>query len=349
MKRKIRVALIGIGNAASALVQGATYYSQDRRRSGLWHEVVGGCRPSDIEFVDAYDIDSRKIGLDLSEAIHAPPNALSKYLAVPKLGVPVKPGFLLDPLPQILRSSITLPNDVSTEASPALDGGVDVVVNLISSGLSRTSETYARRAAEGGACFVNATPSPIATKETLVSEFQRRRLVVVGDDLLSQFGGTAFHKGILDFMNRRGIRVRRSYQLDVGGGTETLNTIDEFIRADKRKMKTEAIASELPYGFETVAGTTDYVDYLGNTRTSYFWIEGDNFLGSTVKVDVYLKTSDGPNAGNILFDVIRAAKAAKDAGQSGAPPEICAYGFKKTPVVLKLHDAVTDFSKKYLA
>ncbi|MCP8303925.1 MAG: L-myo-inositol-1-phosphate synthase [archaeon] len=349
MSDKIKVALIGVGNSACTLTQGMGYYSEDDSRNGLWHKVVGGYRVKDLELVGAFDVDSKKIGLDLSEAIFSKPNVAEKYLDLKPLNVEVKRGILYDEFPHHLKNSLDVDAGEPDDIVDALKSSkADVLVNLILSGLDRTSKAYAEIAIESKCCFINATPSPIASDKAFVEEFKEADLVVAGDDLMSQFGGTAFHKGVLDFMHGRGIKITRSYQLDVGGGTETLNTLDEDIKFMKREMKTRAISMELPYEFETVTGTTDYVDYMRNKRTSYYWIQGDGFLGSPIMVDIYLRTSDGPNAGNILLDVIRAVKVAKDRGEFGAPSEICGYGFKNTLKPVKLKDAHQNFSLRYI-
>ncbi|MEM3437322.1 MAG: hypothetical protein QXP55_02145 [Nitrososphaerales archaeon] len=349
MSSKIRVALIGIGNCACSLIQGIIYYSENEFKNGLWHRLIGDYKVSDIEIVEAFDIDANKIGLDLSEAIFSKPNVAKKYLDVNPLNVKVRKGFLYDELSHHLKNSFKIDNSEPCDMVDVLkDSKVDVLVNLISSGLDKTSKFYAEVAIEAGCCFINATPSLIASDLSIAKKFEEKNLVVAGDDLMSQFGGTAFHKGILDFMHSRGIRVIKSYQLDVGGGVETYNTLNEDVKFMKRNMKTKAISIELPYEFETVAGTTDYVDYMQNDRTSYYWIQGEGFLGSSVGIDIYLRTSDGPNAGNILLDVIRAVKVAKDEGNFGAPMDICGYGFKHPPKNIKLKDAYQNFISRYI-
>ncbi|MCP8311749.1 MAG: hypothetical protein L6M37_02200 [Candidatus Methylarchaceae archaeon HK02M1] len=350
MSDKIKVALVGVGNSACTLTQGISYYGEDDSRDGLWHKVVGGYRAKNIELVGAFDIDSKKIGLDLSDAIFSKPNVAEKYLDLKPLNVKVKKGILHDELPYHVKKSLDVDAGEPDDIVDVLKSSrAEVLVNLILSGLDRTSKAYAEIAIESKCCFINATPSPIAFDRAFVEKFKEANLVVAGDDLMSQFGGTAFHKGALDFMDSRGIKITRSYQLDVGGGIETLNTLDEDIKFMKREMKTRAISMELPYKFETVTGTTDYVDYMKNKRTSYYWIQGDGFLGSPIMVDIYLRTSDGPNAGNILLDVIRAVKVAKDKGDFGAPFEICGYGFKNTLKPVKLNDAYQNFALKYIS
>jgi myo-inositol-1-phosphate synthase len=347
MKRKVRISIVGIGNSASYFLRGMKYYADNDNRSGLWHPSVGGYRVSDLEVVSAYDVDSNKIGLDLSNAIKSNKNTKDDQLT--RMDIPVLPGILKDSLPVSVAKVISLQGGLVDDIADTLEkSGANVVLNLISSGLIESSKAYAEASLKAGCCFINATPTFIASDAELVKKFIKQKLVVAGDDLMSQFGGTVFHKGIVGFMDQRGMKVEKSYQLDVGGGTETLNTIDEDIRAAKRKIKTTAISAEAPYDFRTVAGTTDYVDYLNDNRTSYFWIEGKGFLNSNVKIDIYLRTNDGSNAGNVLLDVVRAVYAAKERGDFGSPMEICGYGFKHPPTLLKLPQAFKMFEEKHL-
>jgi myo-inositol-1-phosphate synthase len=219
------------------------------------------------------------------------------------------------------------------------------VLNLISSGMDKTSTEYAKAALLADASFVNATPAKIANSP-LVAKFAQKRLVLAGDDLLSQFGGTAFHKGMIDFMVERGVHVSKSYQLDVGGSEETKRTMDERIKMLKRGMKTGAIGMEAPYEFESVAGTTEYTDFLGDSRNSYYWMSSEGFLGSKIIMDLMLRTSDGANAGNVLLDVVRAASA-RGASAKKATDVINAYGFKNPPRKAKIRSAYADFVRAF--
>lgn len=340
VRHEIRVALLGVGNVASALVQ-ALYA---RNPSGVWHETIGGYRTSDIKLVSAFDIDKRKVGKDLSEAIFASPNVGPIFYSVPQTGIIVQPGVVNYEIPRHLTSDSVGTSDF---VSLLKDSSPDIVLNLIPSGMPDTSYDYAKAALKAGCSFINATPVVLASDRNLRSKFGSSKLVLVGDDLMSQFGGTAFHKGILDFMNSRGIAVEKSYQLDVGGGNETLNTINEDVKVSKRDIKTDSISGELPYKFETVAGTTDYVDYMGNNRTSYFWIKARSLFDSEIKIDVYLRTNDGANAGNVLLDVIRAVAKSLRSKRYGSPKEICNYGFKKIEEPTLLRMTHEEFLKKY--
>jgi myo-inositol-1-phosphate synthase len=343
----VKIALAGIGNCASVFLQGLAFYS-DKGTKGLWHPTVAGLKAKDLSVVAAFDIDPRKVGVNLSKAALAPPNVAKRHQNPLRTSVKVSPGVSKGDLAPHLggtRIEKSSPDQITRALE---DSGADVFVNLISSGSDSSSEAYAGAALRAGCAFVNCTPSLVTKNNRLAADFLKDRLPLIGDDLMSQFGGTVFHKGLLSLMVRRGIRVSKSYQLDVGGGSETLNTIDETIKIAKRNLKTSSVASEVPYPFETIAGTTDFVDYMGNNRTSYFWFEGSGFMNSDFLVDVYLRSSDGANAGNILFDVLRATYRAMKIGKLGTVNEICAYGFKSPPKPMRFEEAVAKFSALYL-
>ena len=343
----VKIAVAGVGNLASVLVQGLSFYSGAEKR-GLWHPKVGGLRPSDIRVVAAFDIDQRKVGLELSQAVFAPPNIARRYLALPKVGVAVDPGVSKGDLAPHLKGAKLETAATEDVAKRLEESGAELFINLVSSGSQASSEEYARAALDAGCAFVNCTPALVLKDRKLAAAFPRARLPLVGDDLMCQFGGTVFHKGLLGLMVKRGVKVSKSYQLDVGGGSETLNTIDEGIKMAKRAVKTTAVASEVPYKFETIAGTTDFVDYMGNDRTSYFWFEGTTFMNSDVSVDIYLRSSDGANGGNVLLDVTRATHRAMKSGRLKGVEEICAYGFKSPPVPIRFEEAYARFSKHFV-
>jgi myo-inositol-1-phosphate synthase len=343
----VRIAVAGVGNCAAVFVQGLRHYSGGDTR-GLWHTTVAGLKARDLDVVAAFDIDSRKVGLSLSKAIFASPNVAKKYVDGMKLGLLVSPGISRGDTSPHLRD-VRLSRSGRKEVTQTLkQAKADVLVNLISSGSDPSSEEYALAALDAGCAFVNCTPTLLQKRQKLVAAFARKKLPLVGDDLMSQFGGTVFHKGLLGLMVRRGVKISKSYQLDVGGGSETLNTIDEAIKMAKRTVKTGSVATEVPYQFETVAGTTDFVDYMGNERTSYFWFEGSGFMNSGISVDVYLRSADGANAGNILLDVIRATYRTMKSGRLGTINEICAYGFKAPPKQMHFDEAYTKFAAAYV-
>lgn len=198
MDDKVRIALIGIGNCACSLVQGISYYGEDDSRDGLWHRLVGGYKVSDLEIVEGFDINAKKIGLDLSEAIFSKPNVAKKYFNVEPSNVKIKKGFLYDELSNHLRNSFDVKNGEPYDIINRLKNSkVDVLVNLISSGLDKTSKSYAEVAIKAGCCFINATPSLIASDEIFLGKFKEDNLVVIGDDLMSQFGGRLFIRASL--------------------------------------------------------------------------------------------------------------------------------------------------------
>ncbi len=342
-----KVAIAGVGNCASVFLQGLKFYSGQTSK-GLWHPNVAGLKPRDIEVVAAFDIDARKVGLNLAKAAFVPPNVAKKYVDLGRTSVKVSPGISRGDLAPHLVGAKTEKTRSDQVSRTLEDSSADMFVNLISSGSDASSEEYAEAALRAGCAFVNCTPSPVLKKNKLAAGFLKAKIPLVGDDLMSQFGGTVFHRGLLGFMVKRGIKVAKSYQLDVGGGSETQNTMDESIKAAKRMMKTTSVASEVPYQFETVAGTTDFVDYMGNDRTSYFWFEASGFMNAGITVDVYLRSSDGANAGNVLLDVLRATHRSMKSGKLGTVNEICAYGFKSPPKPMHFDEAYSKFAALYV-
>ncbi|MGQ9479508.1 MAG: hypothetical protein ACUVQ0_05815, partial [Thermoproteota archaeon] len=217
----------------------------------------------------------------------------------------------------------------------------------ISSGLDKTSLAYAEAARRASVSFANATPTIIATNPDVVENFRRKSLIVVGDDLMSQLGGTALHRGILAFLKSRGVKPIRSYQLDVGGGLETLNTMYEDLRDFKKQVKTSSIIEEGEEGWEVVSGTTDYVDFLGSNKVTYIQFTATGFMGSSLVINLNLRSNDGMNAGNVILDIVRAVAKAKEKGLSGNVSVISNYGFKKKLEKKKILEAVAAFEAEY--
>ncbi|MEM3833262.1 MAG: L-myo-inositol-1-phosphate synthase [Thermoprotei archaeon] len=343
---KIRVGLIGVGNAASSFVQGLYYYKNGG--TGLWHEKIGPYKVSDIEIVAAFDVDKRKVGMDLSKAIFSEPNTIKKYADVPNLGVEVLMGHVVEPLSSTLKKVILYSDEKPVDIADVMKSNrVDIVLNLLPAGLDRTSKFYAEMSLKANVAFVNATPSNIVNDEEIVSRCRNLGLPVVGDDLLSQLGGTILHKQILNFLEERGILIESSYQLDAGGSVETLNTMNEDVKQLKRTIKTKTVSSAITQEAEIATGTTDYVPFLSDTRISYLWVKGYGYLGSPIILDIKLRTEDGPNAGNVLLDVTRALKIARDRGLTGPVKPICDYGFKNPPQPhpKNVHMAYEEFIK----
>jgi len=345
---KIKVALIGIGNCASALVQGVYHYRSVEKEAdavGLKHLFLGGYHPRDVEFVSAFDIDTGKVGKDLSEAIFSPPNNTLKFVDAPYLNVPVLKGPVLDGVGDYLKDVVRISESPEVNVAQRLrESGAEVVINLLPSGAVKASQKYADEALKAGCAFVNATPAFIASDAAWDKRYRDAGLPVVGDDLVDQVGATILHKTLLKMLVDRGVRVSETYQLDVGGGTESLDTL-ERTREAKRIVKTKSVETALPYKASVVAGSTDYVDFLENRRDSYFWVKGSYFGGVPMELDIRLNTVDAPNAGSVMFDVIRGTRVALDRGVAGSLLSISAYAFKHPPQMLQLETAEKWFEE----
>jgi myo-inositol-1-phosphate synthase len=344
----VKVALIGVGNCASAFIQGLNYYgkfTKDEECVGLRNPRLGGLTPRDIQVVAAFDVDERKVGKDLAEAIFAEPNNAPKVSDVPSTGVIVSKGPLLDGVGKSAQPFVHVSPEPDANAAEILKSmGAEVVVNLLPSGAAEASKWYAEQALAAGCAFVNATPNFIASDAAWAKRFETAGLPLVGDDLVDQAGSTALHKTLLKLLSMNGVKITETYQLDVGGGTESLDTLDRT-RDAKRTIKTQSVASSLPYKTEVVAGSTDYVDFLQNNRDSYFWISGTYFCNAPFQIDLKFSTVDAPNAGSVLFDVVRAAKLALEKKVKGAVLPVCAYGFKRPPQMMPLETAEKEFTQ----
>ncbi|MEM3578234.1 MAG: inositol-3-phosphate synthase [Candidatus Bathyarchaeia archaeon] len=343
---KIKVAIVGVGNCASALIQGLRYYCNCERAEeslGLRHLFLGGFHPRDIQVVAAFDIDSRKVGTDLAQAIFAHPNNAPKILDVPLTGIMVQKGPVLDGVGEYTKKVIQISSQPEANVKRALEeSGAEVLLNLLPSGAFKASQWYAEQALSAGCAFINATPVFIASDKAWAGKFENAGLPVVGDDLVDQVGATTLHKTLLRLLSMHGVRITETYQLDVGGGTESLDTL-ERTREVKRTVKTRSVEAALPYKAEVVAGSMDYVDFLDNRRDSYFWIRGVYFCGTPMQIDLKLSTIDAPNAGSVLFDVIRAVKISLERGVKGAVLPVCAYAFKNPPKLLPIEEAEKMF------
>jgi myo-inositol-1-phosphate synthase len=343
---KVKVALIGVGNCASAFAQGLQYYGKSAKEEdcvGLRNPRLGGLAPRDIQVVAAFDVDERKVGRDLAEAIFAKPNNAPKVADVPATSVIVSKGPLLDGVGRYTKSVVQISAKPDANVARILkETGAEIVVNLLPSGATSASRWYAEQALAAGCAFVNATPSFIASDAAWAKRFQEAGLPLAGDDLVDQVGSTALHKTLLKLLSENGVKINETYQLDVGGGTESLDTLDRT-REVKRAIKTQSIASSLPYKAEVVAGSTDYVDFLQNKRDSYFWISGVYFCDAPMQIDLKFSTVDAPNAGSVLFDVVRAMKLALNKKMKGAILPVCAYAFKRPPQMMTLEMAEESF------
>jgi myo-inositol-1-phosphate synthase len=345
---KIKVALVGVGNCASALIQGIHYYGNhqtSKESLGLRNLTLGGFHPKDVEIVAAFDIDNRKVGKDLSKAIFAEPNNTPKLAEVPQCNVTVQRGPVSDGIGEYTKRVVQLSEKPEANVTEALkESDTEVVVNLLPSGAVKASHWYAEQALASGCGFINATPNFIASDKTWAQKFEKANSPLAGDDLVDQVGATTLHKTLLGLLSTQGVRITETYQLDVGGGMESLDTL-ERTKDVKRTVKTKSVEAALPYKAEVVAGSTDYVDFLQNRRDSYFWIKGLYFGKVPMQIDLKLSTIDAPNAGSVLLDVIRAMKIALNRRLKGAIFPICAYAFKHPPQQMTLEAAEKMFSE----
>lgn len=333
----INVALVGIGNCASALIQGVHYYQAatgDDPIPGLLHTNFGGYRPSDIRFVTGFDIDARKVGKDLSQAILCEPNNTRIFSKVPTLGVEVMKGNVLDGLGKYVEPIIQVdhtmePVDV---ANVLRAKQVDVLVNYLPVGSDIATKWYAEQALEAGCAFVNCIPSFVASVSSWQKKFEEAKLPVAGDDVMSQIGATVLHKTIAKLLVDRGVMLDESYQLNIGGDTDFLNMLEEERLISKRESKTQAVQALIPYPIPLKIGPSDYIPFLNNTKICYVWIKGKYFGDTPVRIDVKLDVTDAPNSGGVVIDAIRATKLALDRGISGPLTSISAYAFKHPPI-----------------
>jgi len=344
---KIKAALVGVGNCASAFLQGLQYYYKCEKEEeciGLRHLFLGGFHPRDIQIVAAFDIDNRKVGKDLSEAIFALPNNAPKLVNATKSDITVLKGPVLDGVGEYTKNVVQISNQPDVNVASVLkESDAEIVIDLLPSGAVKASQWYAEQALNAGCAFMNATPTFIASDAAWAKRFEEAELPLAGDDLIDQVGATTLHKTLLKLLSMNGVRITETYQLDVGGGTESLDTLGRT-RDVKRTVKTQSVEAALPYKAEVVAGSMDYVDFLQNRRDSYFWIRGVHFCNTPMQIDLKLSVVDAPNAGSTLFDVIRAAKIALDKKLKGAILPICAYAFKHPPQMTPLETAEKMFA-----
>jgi myo-inositol-1-phosphate synthase len=338
MSKKIRVAIIGVGNCASSLIQGVYYYrdaKEDDFIPGIMHPVLGGYHISDIEFVAGVDIDERKVGKDLSEAIFEYPNNTYKFADVPKLNAKVYRGMTHDGIGKYLSGIIKkAPGSTENISKIFKDLGVDVVVNFLPVGSEEATKWYVEQVIDAGAAFVNGIPVFIASSEYWSKRFEEAGLPVLGDDIKSQVGATIVHRVLTQLLIERGVKIERTYQINFGGNTDFLNMLERERLESKKISKTNAVRSLIPYdiGDENIhIGPSDYIPWLKDRKWCYIRIEGSAFGGVPLNIELKLEVWDSPNSAGVMIDAIRCAKIAKDRGLSGAIIEPSAYFFKTPP------------------
>lgn len=338
MTGKISLALVGVGNVSTTLVKGFEFYKNST--VGLWHPKIAGLTLNDFTIVAAYDIDAAKVGKKLSDIVK---NGKTDFG-----NIVIQPGIADDTAPpHITQNGQTKSASYDEFVNSIKSVKPDFIVNLISSGMEKSSERYAKAALDAGCSFFNATAAKTVTDNTRKA-FESKGIIILGDDLMSQFGGTAFHRGMIDFMASRGIYLRKAYQLDVGGNQDTQNTMAEETRERKRQIKTQSIAIESPVPFMSTAGTTEYAEQLGDSRVSYYWMEAGGFLNSPVELDLSLRTNDSTNGCNVIVDTLRAAKKSLSNKDFAKLDIISAYAFKNPSKKMHIRECIKSFEDLFL-
>jgi myo-inositol-1-phosphate synthase len=337
--KKVRVAIIGVGNCASALVQGVHYY-QDAKPDdfvpGLMHVNLGGYHIRDIEFSAAFDIDQNKVGKDLSEAIYTSPNNTYRFANVPPLGVPVHRGMTHDGLGKYLSQIIKkAPGQTENIVNILRNTGTDVVINYLPVGSETATKWYVEQILQAGVGFVNCIPVFIAREKYWQQRFIEQKLPMIGDDIKSQVGATIAHRVMAHLFRERGIRLERTMQLNVGGNTDFYNMLERDRLESKKISKTNAVTSQLDYdlGEDNVhIGPSDYVPWLQDRKWAYIRLEGRTFGDVPLNMELKLEVWDSPNSAGVVIDAIRLVKLALDRGISGTLEGPSAYLMKSPPV-----------------
>ncbi len=354
---KIKVAIIGVGNCASSLVQGIHYYrnaKEGERIAGIMHTNLGGYSIGDIEFSAAIDIDKRKVGKDLAEAIYTYPNNTYKFCSVPKFGVRVLRGMTHDGLGEYLSKIIEkAPGPTADIVGVLKDTKTDMVINYLPVGSEEATKWYVEQVLEAGCGFINCIPVFIARERYWQKRFRQVGLPVIGDDIKSQVGATILHRVLVNLFNDRGVTLERTSQLNVGGNTDFLNMLERKRLASKKVSKTQAVTSQIPYdiGEENIyIGPSDYVAWLKDRKWAHMRVEGRTFGDVPLNIELKLEVWDSPNSAGVVIDAIRCMKLALDNKISGAIREPSSYFMKSPPAQFPdniCREKVEKFIRKY--
>lgn len=335
---KIRVAIVGVGNCASSLVQGVEFYKNAKEGEfipGLMHVRLGGYHVRDVTFTAAFDIDKNKVGKDLSDAIFAKPNNTMKFANVPKLGVQVYRGMTHDGLGKYLSKVIEKHPSHTVDVSHILkETKTDVLLNFLPVGSEFATKWYVEQALDAGCAVVNCIPVFIARERRWREVFEKRGVPIIGDDIKSQVGATIVHRVLTQLFRDRGVKLERTMQLNVGGNTDFLNMLERERLESKKISKTSAVTSILDYKMppENVhIGPSDYVPWLQDRKWAYIRMEGTTFGNVPLNLELKLEVWDSPNSAGVVIDAIRCAKLALDRGIAGALKAPSAYFMKSPP------------------
>ncbi len=356
MSDKVRVAIVGVGNCASSLIQGVYYYQDaqdDDFIPGLMHVNLGGYHIRDVEFVAAFDVDADKVGKDLSEAIFSGQNNTYVFHRPPHIGVEVMRGPTMDGLGYYLKQVIEESPEEPVDVAQVLrDSGADVLINYLPVGSEEATRWYMEQALEAGVAVVNAMPVFIATNPEWQQRFYDAGLPIIGDDIKSQVGATITHRILTRLFEDRGVRIDRTYQLNFGGNTDFLNMLERSRLESKKISKTQAVTSQLtthelpPENIHV--GPSDYVPWLQDRKWAHIRIEGTTFGNVPLNIELKLEVWDSPNSAGVIIDAVRCAKLGLDRGLKGALVAPSAY-FKKSPPIQFTDDVARKKLEDFIA
>lgn len=353
---KINVAIIGVGNCSSSLVQGVHYYREAKENEfvpGLMHVNLGGYHISDINFVAAFDIDKNKVGKDLSEAVFATPNNTFKFSEVPHSGVTVQRGMTHDGLGKYLSQIIQkAPGPTADIVKILKDTKTDVVINYLPVGSEEATKWYIEQVLAAGCGLVNCIPVFIAREKYWQKRFAEKDLPVIGDDIKSQVGATIVHRVLTRTFQDRGVKLERTYQMNFGGNTDFYNMLERDRLESKKISKTNSVTSQLDYKMDPndiYVGPSDYVPWLTDRKFCYIRMEGRTFGDVPLNLELKLEVWDSPNSAGVVIDAIRCCKLALDRGESGELVAPSAYFMKSPPIQYtddQAHNMVEEYIKK---
>ncbi|MFD2648909.1 inositol-3-phosphate synthase [Devosia albogilva] len=336
--KKVRVGIVGVGNCASSLVQGITYYRDadgNEPVPGLMHVNLGGYHVGDIEIASAFDVADTKVGRDVAEAIYAAPNNTHRFADVAPTGVTVKRGRTLDGVGRYLRAVVDESDEPEVDVAEELRrSGTDVLVSYLPVGSEEATQFYAEQALKAGVGFVNCIPSFIASKPEWEKRFADAGVPIVGDDIKSQVGATIVHRMLANLFRDRGVKIDRTYQLNFGGNTDFLNMLERERLESKKISKTQAVTSQfdVPLAADDVhVGPSDHVPWLTDRKWAYIRVEGTTFGGVPLNAELKLEVWDSPNSAGVVIDAVRCAKLALDRGIGGALTGPSSYFMKSPP------------------
>jgi myo-inositol-1-phosphate synthase len=343
---KIKIAVVGVGNCASSLIQGIEYYSHKVPHDaiGLLHWEIGGYKPSDIQIVAAFDIDRRKVGVDISTAIFARPNCTTTFCPdIPERDVRVQMGRVLDGVSEQMNAyDNEYSFDVSSQPEPTREdvveilkkSGAEIVLNYLPVGSEQATRFYAECALKAGIAFINNIPVFIASNPEMSKKFEEANIPLIGDDIKAQMGATITHRTLADLFKKRGVKLERTYQLNTGGNTDFLNMLDKSRLASKKESKTEAVQAVMKERLadrDIHIGPSDYIPWLNDNKICFLRMEGKLFGDVPMHLEMRLSVEDSPNSAGVAIDTIRCCKLALQRGKGGVLYSVSSYFSKHPP------------------